>query len=85
MAEIVWSAEVLDALADLPDPDQIAVLVQIQNLRRFPTMYPESRDPRLVGHRRMVVKGRWAVYYRLEGDACILAAVIDIRSSLYRG
>jgi hypothetical protein len=78
VAQVVWPQSVVDVLLDLPTKEQSAILEKVQQLERFPRMYPVRMTGRFRRH-RWLLAGDWLVYYRVVESTVYIRALWPAR------
>lgn len=78
MAEIVWPQSILDILLELPEQERELILEKVDQLERFPHMYPVRSSGRYRRH-RWFLAANWLVYYRVMGDTVYIRGLWPAR------
>jgi hypothetical protein len=78
MADIVWPLNLLDFLLDLPERDRELILKKVDQLERFPRMYPVRASGRFRRH-RWFPAANWIVYYRVVRNTVYIRAIWPAR------
>ena len=88
MARIFWIDRARQRFDSLPEPDQDAINVLLGFVRQWPEMYPEMQEAlRWRGYRKIVVRQRWLVLYRVkksgspEPDQVYIGDIVPARSA----
>ncbi len=78
MARISWPESLLDVLTELEEKERELILKKVEQLKRFPEMYPLRSEGRFRQH-RWFVAGDWLVYYRVVGQDVYIRALWPAR------
>jgi len=79
MTRIVWADPVRDLVYELPEADQNVIFDHLDNLARFPHMYPVRFKGRRFRRHRWFLAGNWLVYYRVVEDTIYIRGIWPAR------
>jgi hypothetical protein len=78
MADIVWPQSILDILLELSEREREIILDQVDQLERFPRMYPARASGPFRGH-RWFLASNWLVYYRVVDETIYIRGLWPAR------
>jgi hypothetical protein len=78
MSDIVWPFHLLDFLLDLPERERELILEKVDQLERFPRMYPVRASGRFRRH-RWFIASNWIFYYRAAKNTVYIRAIWPAR------
>jgi hypothetical protein len=78
MADIVWPQSILDILLELSEREREIILDKVDQLERFPRMYPVRASGQFRGH-RWFLAAHWLVYYRVVGETIYIRGLWPAR------
>jgi mRNA-degrading endonuclease YafQ of YafQ-DinJ toxin-antitoxin module len=65
VANVFWTGQAERDLMGLPENAAAALIAKVENVRRYPEMYPRMTGSQWAGCRKVFVEPHWVLIYRV--------------------